>query len=246
MGNAAKAVTHTPQGDVREVREKLPLGWYAAGGACVVYACLFPLYRPLHLVLFFAFAAAAGLLAQHFAPVRVRLVPCPAPPPATTGDEAADQLLAQGREALAQLRQANAALPDADITALLDRIEAACTQIFEQIRQHPQQAGQMRRFMNYYLPTVLQLVQVRASLEGKGSGENVEGTRRRILFALQQAASAFETFHDRLHADEAMDVNAEASVFENMLRQEALLPSDSAQANAQATPPAAPTAPTEN
>lgn len=213
----------TPEGLMQEIQEKLPLGWYAAGGFCMLYACIFPLYRLAHFLIFGLLAAAVGVLVQRLVPAHTRLVPYTRPV-ALTGDEVVDELLQQGEQALQAIRAANRALPDATISAHLDRIEAACTRIFDYVKQNPAQASQCRKFMNYYLPTLLKLLEVRTQLEGAGAaGENIRNSQQRIAAVLAKAAAAFENFNDQLHADEAMNVNAEISVFEGMLQQEGLL-----------------------
>lgn len=214
-------ILQTKDGPMQQIREKFPAGWYAAGVFCVLYACMFPLYRLHHFLLAAVLAAAAGFAAQKLTPEHTRLVPYSAP---LTGDALVDELLQQGDDALRRLRAANAALPDAAISAALDRIEAACTRIFAYIRRNPQQVGQLRKFMNYYLPTLLQLMETLTALEASGAaGQNIDSSKKRISDALQQAAQAFERFYDQLHADQSMNVNAEISVFETMLKQEGLL-----------------------
>lgn len=214
-------IRQTPEGPMREIREKFPTAWYAAGIFCLVYACAFPLYRLHHFLICAGLACAAAFLAQRLTPERIRLEPYQAP---LTGDALVDELLAQGQDALRRLRSANDALTDEAVSASLDTIEAACTRIFTFIRENPQQAGQIRKFMNYYLPTLLQLLDTLTGLEAAGaSGQNIDASKRRITGVLHQAADAFDNFYDRLHAEGSMNVNAEIRVFEDMLRQEGLL-----------------------
>ncbi|MBQ8611688.1 MAG: 5-bromo-4-chloroindolyl phosphate hydrolysis family protein [Oscillospiraceae bacterium] len=216
-------IRQTENGPMLELRERFPSGWYAAGGFCLLYACLFPLYRLHHFLLLGILAAAVGIIARKLTPERIRLVPYEAPP-AVTGDTVVDEILQQGEDALRRLRSANDALPDAGVSAALDRIETACARIFAHIRSNPQQAGQIRKFMNYYLPTLLQLMETLAALETAGAeGKNIAASKQRISAMLLQAADAFDTFYDQLHADQAMNVSAEISVFETMLKQEGLL-----------------------
>lgn len=216
-------IRQTENGPMQEIRSRFPGEWYAFGGACLIYACLFPLYRPHHFLLCAGLACAAAFIAKKKIPEKITLIPYEAPP-AVTGDGAADELLQQGEDALRRLRTANDALPDADVSAVLDRIEAACTRIFARIHEHPHQAPQLRKFMNYYLPTLLQLMETLTSLETTGAaGQNIAASKQRITAMLAQAADAFDTFYDRLHADQAMNISAEINVFESMLRQEGLL-----------------------
>ncbi len=213
-------IRQTAEGPMQEIREQMPWGWYAAGGFCLLYAAVFPLYKLGHFVLLGLLAAAVGLVVQRKTPVRTRLVPYTAPP-VVTGNPAADELLAEGAKMLAALQEANAALPDEAVSARLDSIQASCQHIFAYIRQNPGQASQCRKFMNYYLPTLLELVNTLARLEGS-TGANIDASRQRITGLLERAAAAFDTFYDQLHADQAMNVNAEISVFDAMLRQEGL------------------------
>lgn len=220
---ADPVIRQTENGPMMEIREKAPWGWYAAGAAALVYACIFPMYRLFHFILFAAVITAVGVLVQRRTPEKTRLVPYTKPFSAT-GNSVVDEILQQGQKVLEELRTANRALPDAQLTAQIDQIDAACVRIFEYIRQNPEQAGQIRKFMNYYLPTLLQLLKIRAQLEEQGAtGENISASKQRIAGMLQQAAGAFDTFYDQLHADQAMNINAEISVFESMLQQEGLL-----------------------
>lgn len=214
-------IRQTEKGPMREFHEKSPLCWYVAGAFCLLFACFFPLYRLVHFLLLGALTAGVFLLTKHLTPEHVRLVPCRAEP---TGDAAADDVLKQGAEALIQLQNANSALKDDVISSHLDRIEAACRRIFDYIREHPEQAGQTRKFMNYYLPTLLSLLKIRTELESQGAdGSNIDASKKRIDAMLEQTAVAFDNFYDQLHADQALDVSAEISVFQNMLQQEGLL-----------------------
>ena len=214
-------IRQTADGPMREIREKFPTAWYAAGGFCLLYACVFPLYRLHHFLLCAALAAAVAFFAQKRTPERIRLEPYREP---LTGDALVDEVLTQGQDALHRLRTANDALADADISASLDSIETACARIFAYIRKNPQQVSQIRKFMNYYLPTLLQLLDTLTNLETAGaSGTNINASKQRIAGMLQQAAAAFDTFYDRLHAEGSMNVNAEIRVFETMLQQEGLL-----------------------
>ena len=222
MKEEQPTLRETPEGTMQEVREQLPLGWYAAGGACLLYALLLPLTRPLHILLMLALAAACGALVQKLTPVKTRLIPYERPVE-YTGDAAVDEVLRQGEEYLARIDAADRALPDAALTASLARIKKSCGEIFDYIRQNPGKVGQIRRFMNYYLPTLTNLLDTRAQLESTGaSGENIDRSKRSINQLTAKTADAFEKFYDELHAEQAMNVNAEISVFENMLRQEGL------------------------
>ena len=81
--------------------------------------------------------------------------PAPAPEPAP-----ADQYTA----ILQQLRQVNDAIPDPVMTIKISRLEAVSARIFELAKQDPGKKAQLQKFMDYYLPTALKLLNTYASL----------------------------------------------------------------------------------
>ena len=213
-------IRQTPDGPMREIREVFPTAWYAAGGFCLLYACAFPLYRLHHFLICAGLACAAAFVAQKLTPERVRLEPYQEP---LTGDALVDELLTQGQDALQRLRSANDALADAEISANLERIETACARIFAYIRENPRQAGQIRKFMNYYLPTTLKLLTSYDKLSRQRvKGENIQKTMFEIEGMMETIAAAFEKQLDSLFSTEAMDIAADISVMESVLKQEGL------------------------
>jgi len=77
----------------------------------------------------------------------------------TTGDAAVDREIATARERLENLRKANDAIPDPEISGNLDRMYKAGTQIFNELNRDPKKVGLVRRFMSYYLPTSEKLME---------------------------------------------------------------------------------------
>ena len=76
-----------------------------------------------------------------------------------TGDAAVDREIEVARQRLENLRKANEAIPDAQITANLDRMYASGQQIFKELGRDPRKIALVRRFMNYYLPTSEKLME---------------------------------------------------------------------------------------
>ncbi len=154
----------------------------------------------------------------------------PAPAAATTGDPEVDRLIADGQVALKKLRAANDAIPDESLSDCIDRMEKASADIFAFIAEHPEKAPQIRKFMNYYLPTTLKLLNSYQRLAAQSTkGETITSTMFNISGMMHTVATAFEKQLDSLFADEAMDVSADISVFETLLKQEGFVedPKDS-------------------
>lgn len=133
----------------------------------------------------------------------------------------------EGNEYLRQIRAANDALPGEVISEKLDRLENVAARIFLCVGQHPEKLPDIRRFIRYYMPTTLKLVKSYEEFEGQPvQGENITRAKEEIERALDTINTAFENLLDTLFADDALDVSADISTLETMLKQEGLTGSD--------------------
>lgn len=144
--------------------------------------------------------------------------PAPAPAPAAPAAEK-DQY----QTILDELRRVNDAIPDEEMSDKISRLEAVSAKIFEQAKSDPDKLPRMRKFLDYYLPTSLKLLQTYAELEAQGvEGENITESKRRIEQTMDTLVHAFETQLDQLFQEDALDVSADIDVMENMLRADGL------------------------
>ena len=142
--------------------------------------------------------------------------PKPAPAPA-------DQYAAL----LQQLRQANDAIPDPVMTAKISRLEAVSARIFELAKQDPGKKAQLQKFMDYYLPTALKLLNTYASLSAQDvQGENIADAKKNIERSMDLLVTAFENQLDKLFQSDALDVSADVAALEGMLNMDGLTGSD--------------------
>ena len=124
---------------------------------------------------------------------------------------------------LDELHRVNDAIPDEEMTDKISRLEAVAAKIFEQARTDPDKLPQMRKFMDYYLPTSLKLLNTYAELDRQGiEGENITESKRRIEQTMDTLVDAFENQLDRLFASDALDVSTDIDVMQNMLRADGL------------------------
>ena len=147
---------------------------YAAAAAWVLYALLFPLYRPGHFVIALAASAVVYGIARLFCKDVVEEVP---EEPKTTGNPELDKMVSEGQKALDEMRRLNDSIQDAAISAQIDRLEQVSGKIFQQVQKDPTQLPQIRKFMSYYLPTTLKLLRAYDDMSHQGvQGENITGT----------------------------------------------------------------------
>lgn len=124
---------------------------------------------------------------------------------------------------LQKIKEANQKIDDDAVNLCVNRIHLYTEKIFEFIRQHPENIGQIRTFMNYYLPMTLKLLQSYDMLEEAGvAGENMRSTKQNIEETLETLAGAYRQQLDNLYAAQAMDISADIDVLEKMLRRDGL------------------------
>jgi len=145
----------------------------------------------------------------------------------TTGDAAVDREIEVARQRLENLRKANEAIPDPQISKELDRMYASGQQIFNELSRNPKKVALVRRFMSYYLPTSEKLMeQYQILMNASTKGENITSAMKTIESSLGLAANAFEKCADNLYRDDEMDIDAEIKVMQTMLSGDNLIKTD--------------------
>ena len=216
--------------------------YWLTGIVCMLYALNGPLYRWQDLITFVVVGAAAFFIGgkifkgkKYYVPaesVQPEKKPEPEKKPVpkaepqkkvSTGDPEVDKIIEEGYKYLHELRDVNIRIPDEVMTKRIDRMEVASADIFAYIAEHPEKAAEIRRFMNYYLPTTLKLLNSYDKLSRQRvKGENIQKTMFEIEGMMETIAGAFEKQLDSLFDDDALDIAADISVMESILKQEGL------------------------
>lgn len=137
------------------------------------------------------------------------------------------EMVSMGRGYLKTLQEANLAIPGEVISGKLTKLENVIDRIFETVEKHPKRAKGMERFMDYYLPTTVKLVNAYRDFDAVGTeAGNVALAKQEIEDTLDTIIKAFERLLDDLYADAVMDVSTDASVLQTMLRQDGFADSD--------------------
>ena len=195
---------------------------YIAAAAWGIYALVFPLYRVGHFVIAAAVSLAAYFIGRClFKDVKEEVEV--EPEPVRTGNEELDKMIADGQLALKEMRRLDDNIKDEVISGQIRKLEELSGKIFDQVQQKPEKLPQIRKFMNYYLPTTLKLLNAYDRMGDAGiSGANIDGSRSKIEDMMTTIVSAFDKQLDALFADEALDISTDITVMENLLRQEGL------------------------
>ena len=195
------------------------LPFYAMALVFVVLCAVLPVYKLWALLVALGGAAVAFGVAKKTCPPQV----VEHEVPFHTGVEDVDQMLTDIQQKLDTLHALNEALPDPQLSAAMTRMEKAGRSIVEAVEANPAKAKQVRRFANYYLPDAVNVLQQYAKLAKQGvRGENAAAIRAEVEHNAASIATAFENQLDALYAAESMDLSADLTVLQNMLKGQGL------------------------
>lgn len=218
------------------VKKRSVLPIYLIGATWLLWALAAPLYRPVHYIM----AALASLIVYNLGKM---LFPdrgyevggagqaAPQPEPKPEKEEAPkpanspeiDALLAERGRAVSEMRRLNDSIKDVKISAQITHLETTTGKIIDAVVEKPAKLPQIRKFMNYYLPTTLKLLNAYDRMDSTGvSGTNIDGTKGKIEEMLDTVCVAFTRQLDALYGEEALDISADITVMEQMLAREGL------------------------
>ena len=134
-----------------------------------------------------------------------------------------EALISQGQDCIRRLRDMNDSIEGEVISAKLFQLENLLKEIFDRIKEHPEQMSQMQKFMNYYLPTTLKLVQAYSEFDSiSAPGEDIISAKAEIEKTLDTINKAFVELLNNLFRDSVFDVTTDAQVLQTMLAKEGL------------------------
>ena len=204
------------------------LPYYGVAVLWVGYALVRPLYTVPSFLLVGILSLGLFLLLRAVCPDQA--VPHAAEEPAaegkkeeSTGNEALDKAIREGELAIGEMRRLNDSITDEKLSAAIDQLERLSGKIFDAVRQSPEKLPQIQKFMDYYLPTTLKLLNAYDRMAATGvSGENIDGTKAKVEEMMDTIVTAFARQLDSLYGDEALDISTDITVLETMLAREGL------------------------
>ena len=223
------------------VKKKSVAPFYAVAAVWLLWAVFGRLYTLGHILAAAAVSVVVFLVAKAIWPDRTWTTPEPEPvktktepepeQPAepvkqeqkSTGNPEIDALIAERDRALSEMKRLNDSIEDPTISAQIERLEATTQKIIGVVVEKPEKLSQISRFLNYYLPTTLKLLNAYDRMDAAGvSGINIDGTKGKIEDMMETICKAFDKQLDALFGDEALDISADITVLEQMLQQEGL------------------------
>ena len=132
-------------------------------------------------------------------------------------------MMDEGTEYIRKLRNLNDRIPGEVISAKLFCLENLLKDIFESVKQHPEQMDRMHKLMSYYLPTTLKLVESYETFDKVSSpSPEIVKAKTEIENTLDTINQAFRELLNNLFQDTVFDVTTDAQVLKTMLAKEGL------------------------
>ena len=134
------------------------------------------------------------------------------------------RVIGEGDAYIRKIHACNDAIPGDEISAKISRMEMLVDKIFDRVEQDPESVDDIRKMMDYYLPTTVKLLEAYRELSAQPvDGENIRSSKREIEATLDTLNVAFERLLDSMFQETAWDVSSDISVLQTMLAQEGLV-----------------------
>ena len=204
---------------------------YLAGAVWLIFALFFSLHQVWDYLLCGAVSIGVLIAGRAVFPDKTYEVPDPKPKepekPKTTGNPEIDALVKERDRAVSEMRRLNDAIEDAKLSRQIDHLEAVTRKIIDLVVAEPKKLPQIRKFMSYYLPTTLKILNSYDPMGSAGvDGENISTTKQKIEAMMDTIVTAYDKQLDALYGEEALDISTDITVMEQMLQQEGLSGSD--------------------
>ena len=134
-----------------------------------------------------------------------------------------DPIIEEGNRALAEMGRLYASIQDREVRQKINEIMRITDKIMQDAIQDPADVPQIKKFMNYYLPTTIKLLNAYDRMGMQGiEGENVDKSMRNINEMLDTAIEAYKKRLDSLLANQALDIETDIAVLNTMLERDGL------------------------
>lgn len=134
-----------------------------------------------------------------------------------------NHLLVQGYHYVQRLSNLRNIIQDVKINSQIEHMLTISKQIFDYATNNPSEINKLERFINYYFPTALTLLENYASFSQKSvKSSNIKEVLEKISASIANIEEAFEHQLDNLYHEKVLDVNADIAVLERIMREEGI------------------------
>jgi hypothetical protein len=134
-----------------------------------------------------------------------------------------DPIIQEGNRALSEMGRLYMSIKDPEVRRKINEIMRITDKITQDAIADPSDIPQIRKFMNYYLPTTIKLLNAYDRMSAQGiEGENLDKSMKNINEMLDAAIEAYKKRLDSLFENQALDIETDIEVMNTMLAREGL------------------------
>ena len=210
-------------------RDVLP--YYSFAGVWLLCACILPLYRVWAMLLTVALSGACAYFVSRRAE-KAGKEEAASKKPAESKKAAEekksygpeiDPILEEGARALGEMARIYSSVQDKEVRRKINELMRITDKITQDAIADPSDIPQIKKFMNYYLPTTIKLLIAYDRMSAQGiEGENLDRSMNNIYEMLDQAIVAYKKRLDSLFENQALDIETDIEVMNRMLAREGL------------------------
>lgn len=197
------------------------LGILGLAGVVVLFFFLRRVFPSLATALLVVGGIIAALIAILVAAVIFLALRKPKGKDAAPGAEDAGAVLARGRSHLMELRTLGMRVKNPQIRKLNEEICGTADKILRTLKEQPEDIPRVRRFFNYYLPTLGSILRKYVYLEQ--SGIPAADTTAKTVSCLGDIKTAMEKQYTNLFENDILDLSVEMEVLTQICKRDGLL-----------------------
>ena len=147
----------------------------------------------------------------------------PKPAPKKSYGPEIDPIIEEGNRALSEMGRLYMSIEDPEVKKKITELMRITDKIVQDAIADPTDIPQIKKFLNYYLPTTIKLLNTYDRMSSQGiQGENLDKSMKSINEMLDTSIEAFKRHLDSLFDNQALDIETEIDVMNKMLAREGL------------------------
>lgn len=203
-------------------------GFTLAFAACAFFL---PMYTLTGLAASVAISIAAAVAAYYIAALVLRKkaasMPEPEPGPVKKDEPKlspeVQAIIDDGKRAMKEMGRLYSSIREPGVRKRINELMRVSDKIVQDAVDDPSDVPQIRKFLDYYLPTTIKLLNAYDRMSDQGiEGANLTKSMQSIEGMLDTAIEAFKKQLDSLFANQALDIETDISVMNQMLAREGL------------------------
>ena len=143
--------------------------------------------------------------------------------PASPYSPEVQEIIKDGRVAMKEMGRLYSSIQNPEIRSKINELMSVSDKIVRDAIDDPSDVPQIRKFLDYYLPTTIKLLNAYDRMGAQEvSGSNISGSMERIEDMLDTTIEAYKKQLDALFANQAADIQMDIEIMNGMLAREGL------------------------